>query len=109
MIVGTTEVPIEELKVVVNGHSDIVEYAVGLVPTWARHVRGIVNNQRYYVAVLLRNITSIPYKVRQPLIEKLLNGIALTGLATNVCSITDIIEMCDKELLTEALKRGREL
>ena len=109
MIVGTTDVSVEDLKVVVNSHRDIVEYAVSLVPTWARHVKGIVNNQRYFVAVTLRNITSIPYKTRQPLIMKLLDGVALTGLATNVCSITSIVDMCDKELLVEALRRGQEV
>lgn len=108
MIVGTTNINNDELKSIVNNNEDIVDYAESLVPLWARHLRGVIHNQRYYVAVLLRNVTSIPYKTRRTHIDKLLDGIALSGVANNVCSVYDILDMCDKDKLIEALERGTE-
>lgn len=106
MIVGTVNIDIDELKGVVNSNGDILSYTLGLVPVWARHLKGIVDNQRYYIAITLRNIQSIPYKVRKPYIDELLSNITLVGVANSVCTMDDIISICNKEKLVEALKRG---
>ena len=105
MVVGSVDIDIDELKNVVNSNDDILEYSDSLVPVWARHIRGIIHNQRYYVAITLRNIISIPYKTRKPQISRLLEGVVLSGVANNICSIDDIIDMCDKDKLVEALQK----
>lgn len=106
MIVGTTNIDIAELKGVVSNNGDIIAYSNKLVPVWARHIKGITNNQRYYLALTLRNIQSVPYKVRKPYIDELLTGITLTGVANSICTMDDIISMCNKDKLVDALKQG---
>lgn len=109
MIVGTATIRDEDIKRVVNSDSDIIDFSNSLIPTWARHIKGVSDNQRYIVAVYLRNVSTIPYKKRKPLIDKLLCDIALTGVANSLCTITDIVNMCDKAKLVDALRNGESL
>lgn len=108
MIVGTVELDIARLKDVVLNGEDIILYADSLVPEWARHISGIVDNQRYYVALRLRTLNSIPYKVRKPVIDKLIKDVRLIGVANSICTIYDIIDMADKKALIEALEWSNE-
>lgn len=107
MIVGTSNIDLSKLKSAVLNGEDIVDYSNSLVPVWARHIKGIESNQRYYVAITLRGMSSIPYKMRKPYIDRLIDGITLSGVANNVCTIYDILNMCNKDKLIESLKRGR--
>lgn len=83
----------------------IVDYAISLVPTWAVHIRGIVDNQRYYVAVKVRNMLTIPYKTRENITRALIDGISLFGMLNDFVTLDEVLQLCDKEKLVEALRR----
>lgn len=105
MLVGTTDVNSTELRKYVNFPEKLVTYTEELVPVWARHMTCLLENQRYYVAVLLRNMIQIPYKTRESCIEALLSNISISGVMGTFIPITDIIEFCDKEMLIKALSQ----
>lgn len=104
MIVGTTDIDMQYIRQHVGDPDTIVKYACSLVPSWASHIQGIMDNQRYLVAVKLRNMLSIPYKVRESATSALIEGISLYGMVNDFVSITEIIDLCDKDKLAEALK-----
>lgn len=104
MLVGTTAINYEELKEFAGKPKELVTYVCGLVPTWARNIPNIVANQRFYVALHIRKILTLPYQVRTDMVNALVEGINLSGVISNVVSITDIIDMCDKKALAEMLK-----
>lgn len=104
MLIGYTTVDYEALKKFVNNPDDIVTYVISQIPIWARHIDGICDNQRYYIALHLRKVLTIPYKQRTELVDALTRGIYLRGVCTNFVSITDIVNACDKESLIAMLK-----
>ncbi|MCM1219038.1 MAG: hypothetical protein NC548_31535 [Lachnospiraceae bacterium] len=61
-------------------------------------------NQRYFVAIHLRNVLSIPFKQRKEMVEALVDGISITGDMSCFISITDILDACDKQKLSKMLE-----
>lgn len=104
MIVGTTSIEFEDIRKFINKPNDLVEYVTTLVPTWARHIDCLVHNQRFYVAIHIRGMLTIPYKQRVEMTKALTSGIRIKGVISSFTSIYDIIDLCDKELLVEMLK-----
>lgn len=104
MIVGTTSIDYEVLKQFAGRPDDLVIYVEGLVPSWARHLPQITNNQRFYVAAHLRGVLTLPYPVRMELVNALVNGITVSGIISSFTSIHDIISACDKNMLTSLIE-----
>lgn len=104
MIVGTTKLDYKSLKRFVGRPEELLVYTDNLVPKWARHIESIVLNQRYYVAIHLRNVLSIPYKQRMQLVEHLLSSVTLQGVTSEFVAITEIVDSCDKEALIKMLE-----
>lgn len=104
MIIGTTNIDYSIIKSFVGKPDDLVTYVENLVPTWARHVPSIVHNQRFYIAIHVRKVLTIPYKQRMELVNALIENINIQGIMSNFTAITDVINVCDKEALVEMLK-----
>lgn len=104
MIVGTTNLNYDELKTYVNKPQELPAYCENLVPLWARHIEPIVLNQRYYVAINIRNMLSIPYKQRMEMLEPLLKGLTVKGVISSFTSIAEIINVCDKKALAHMVQ-----
>lgn len=104
MIVGRTNLNYAELKRFVGKPHELVAYTENLVPAWARHINEIVANQRYYVAIHLRNVLSIPYKQRKELVEALIEGVSITGVMSSFTSITELVDACDKSMLIKMIE-----
>lgn len=109
MIVGSTNIDYSNIKLFAGKPDDLVIYVEGLVPVWARHITCLAHNQRFYVATHLRRVLSIPYKVRMEMCNALVSGINVRGLMSSFTSITEILDVCDKEMLVQMLKRQVEL
>ena len=105
MVVGTTNIDYEVLKKFVGRPQDLILYVEDMVPTWARHINGITYNQRFYVAIHLRRVLTIPYKAKMELVNALVEGGTITGIINGFTPITDIVDMCDKHALAEMLKQ----
>lgn len=104
MIVGTTKVDYAVLKSFVGKPRELVVYTESLVPSWARHIDCIVNNQRFYIAIHLRKVLTIPYKQRMELVNALIENINIRGVMSSFTSIYDILDMCNKDDLVSMLK-----
>lgn len=105
MLIGAKDLNLEYIKQHQTEPDSILDYAVSLVPDWAVHIRGIVGNQRYYVAVKVRNILTIPYKTRETITNKLIDGISLYGMINDFVSLDELLSECNTEKLVDALRR----
>lgn len=107
MLIGTKDLNFEYIKQHQSEPDSIVNYALSLVPKWAVHIRGIVANQRYYVAVKVRNMLTIPYKTREAITNRLIEDISLYGMINDFVSLDELLSECNTEKLVEALRRNR--
>lgn len=104
MLIFTKNLDWERLKRNSNHPERVIELVNGSIPAWASYIRNIQNNQRYYAAVYLRNVLSIPFKVRMGLVNALTDGISVSGLTSYFVSLEELIDYCDKEALAKALE-----
>ena len=104
MVIGTTELNFDIIKTFASHPEDLPAYCDNTVPLWARHLDTVIKNQRYYMAINIRNLLTIPFKERQRMIETLVRGVTIKGVVTEFVCITDIIEACDKDLLLRVLE-----
>ena len=108
IIVGNKEINLEELKTVAYDKVKLENYATELVPRCIRHINAIVDNQKYLVALYLRNMQSIPYSVRKLRCEDLLSGISITGVINTVIDFEDMLLQVDMDLLVTFLFEEEE-
>lgn len=106
MIIGTTQIDYNEVKLFVSEPTSLITYVENLVPCWARCIPHIVDNQRYYVAIHIRNVLSIPYKTRMAAANALIEDIRVSGIMTAFTPITAVIDSCDKDALL-CILRGK--
>ena len=106
MLIGTNQIDYTEIYKRANTPEDLVLYVESLVPIWANHIQAIVYNQRYYTAVIIRNMLQIPYKTREACTNALLEGISINGVMNGFIPITDIIDHCNKDALIAAITEG---
>lgn len=110
MIIATDNLNYEVIKAYIGNTDGLICYVESLVPKWLRHVTPIVHNQRYYVAIHLRQLQSIPFKEREKMVNALVSNIRLQGamdcfftidVILNQCNITDLIAMLESDLNNE--------
>ena len=105
MIVGTTNIDYDTVYLYTSAPDGLVDYAKNLVPLWARHIPGIVDNQRYLVALHVRKMLSIQFYKRKSMTDVLIKDIKITGIINQFVSIYDILENCDTVMLLKMLER----
>lgn len=104
MLIGDNTIHFETLKSFTHNKKALVDYVEGLVPKWAKHIPGIVDNQRYYIALHLRNVKTIDYTTKMEMVEALVDGIHVRGSAKGFVTIHDVIERTNKQALIEVLR-----
>lgn len=104
MLIGTAEVDFETISSLRNNVNEIVSFVENSVPKWARNIPHIKDNQRYYVAIHVRNLLSMPYKERKSITDALINGIRISGVISAFTPIVDILNVCDKKALLEMIR-----
>ncbi len=109
LIIGTAKLDFEALKDFEGRPSELVTYVESLVPTWARHIDGIVENQRFYTAIHLRKVLTLPYKPRMELVEALTDSIRVHGLISQFTPIDELVNNCDRDKLVLLLREGCKL
>ena len=107
MIVGTKYVDMAELRRNCADVMTLREYCRLSVPRLFRHDTRIVDNQKYYIAMLVRNIKSIPFDRRKDLYEGLLYGVHVTGVINTLYDVEEVIGEIDMEKL--ARYRNKEI
>ena len=105
MLVGTTNIDTNELSKHCNSAEDLIAYSDSLVPSYFRGVREIVNNQRYYTAVILRNFYKNDYNKWHPLCNALLTGVRVVGSLTDIYTCKDLLQECDAHMIYKFLDK----
>lgn len=106
MIIGSDVFKPEVIKKFVHNPEDIVAYSDSVIPLWARHIPNIKNNQRYFFAVKVRGMLTLTYKQRKSLIDRLIDGVQISGSMRQFISIDNIIAACDRDALIVLTKEA---
>lgn len=107
MIVGKKDIDAYDVLEHCGTVYELRDYADSLVPRILKHDKRIVNNQRYLVATVVRNIKSIPWDRRKELYEGLLEGVAISGLANVLYDYEDIMYSVDIDKLADFINRKK--
>lgn len=97
MIVGSKNVNKSELAKCVSSVSKLIDYSDSLVPEYLRYRKEILFNQRYVVALAIREIQSISYNDRVALLDNFLRDTYITGVVDRIYDIEDLFDYVDKE------------
>ena len=108
MIVGTKEINLKVLKSKCGSIESLITYCEELVPRIVRHNREIVDNQKYLVALYLRDIKTIPFDKRHELCEELLRDVSLTGHANEIHDFDEILGEIDVDKLATYINKRRK-
>lgn len=106
VIVGVKDIEQSEVRIHCTDVESLKHYCEMLVPRVIRHNKAIVANQQYYVAMIVRDIQSIPYTRRRELYEGLLSDVSITGVANTLYDFADVIAEIDINKLSEYIMRG---
>ena len=97
MIVGSKNINKSELAKCVSSVSKLIDYSDSLVPEYLRYRKEILFNQRYVVALAIREMQSIPYNDRVMLLDRFLRDTYITGVVDRIYDIDDLFDYVDKE------------
>lgn len=97
MIVGSKNINKSELAKCVSSVSKLIGYSDSLVPEYLRYRKEILFNQRYVVALAIREMQSIPYNDRVMLLDRFLRDTYITGVVDRIYDIEDLFDYVDKE------------
>lgn len=90
MLIGSKDLS----KLERNLHN-LSSYSVSLVPKYLRHNRAIINNQKYYVALAVRENKKLKFDKRMQLCQSLLSDVSITGTISAFYSIDEIFPYVD--------------
>lgn len=97
MIVGSKNINKSELAKCVSSVSKLIDYSDSLVPKYLRYRKEILFNQRYVVALAIREMQSIPYNDRVMLLDRFLRDTYITGVVDRIYDIEDLFDYINKE------------
>ena len=97
MIVGSKNINKSELAKCVSSVSKLIDYSDSLVPEYLRYRKEILFNQRYIVALAIREMQSISYNDRVMLLDRFLRDTYITGVVDRIYDIEDLFDYVDKE------------
>ncbi len=95
MLVGNKSVDTRALKQACRSPQALLTFTEHLVPIQCRHVRAIVDNQKYYVSTLVRQFKSIPYVRKMQLVSYLLRGVTVCGVCNELFDYRDLLSVVD--------------
>jgi hypothetical protein len=97
MIVGSKNINKSELAKCVSSVSKLIDYSDSLVSEYLRYRKEILFNQRYVVALAIREMQNIPYSDRVMLLDRFLRDTYITGVVDRIYDIEDLFDYVDKE------------
>lgn len=104
MLVGTRNLPHDKIKEATTV-SALRKLAVSQVPLLFRHVKEIVDNQKYLLALEVRRIYKNDYNKWHGLCEGLLEGVKVTGSVHSIYTCYELINKCDFDLIAKFLEK----
>lgn len=80
-------------------------YCVSLVPKCLRHIDALINNQKYFVALELRNIKTIEFKKRNKLANELIKDIYVSGTFDEVIFVSELFQYANMDTVFQYIFR----
>ena len=106
MIVGTKNINYEEIiRLALKEPHNLLTYIDNLVPPIVRHIPEIVNNQRYYIAIMLRKNSNLDYYNVKRICNIILDGVEVFGYAGVFIDIKEILSKCSISYILKRLYR----
>lgn len=105
MVIGTKSVDNSSILQHMNGLEAVRNFSDSLVPKCLQHVEAIMYNQRYYMALRIRQLKGVSYDTRKFYSEGLLQGIYVTGTLNSISDFYDILLSIDVPKLIEMLDK----
>lgn len=96
MVVGS-EIDTRKLIRASSSLEELKKYSDGLVPKCLRHIKELIYNQRYYVAIELRNVKSLDFYKRNEMANKLIEDIYISGTFNEVVFISEVLAYADMD------------
>lgn len=78
MIVGNSNITIEDVVNHSRSYEELIEYSDSQIPIEWRHITEIVNNQRYVCALLLRK-SNVKWDKKKPIIDRIMSEVTIVG------------------------------
>ena len=91
MIIGNKHIDFGLLRSACVDAETLTKYVVNMVPETIQHIPAIVDNQKYYAALHVRNFTDIPYYRRMELCNELLRGVKVRGTTNELYDYRDLL------------------
>lgn len=104
MIVGRKDIDFTKLKLACRSEDSLLRFTGDLVPTPLRHIREVVDNQKYLVALHVRSMQSLPWQKRKDLCEHLLHGARIKGVPDTIYDYSDLLLAIDSEAFERYLR-----
>jgi len=103
MIVGKKRIDSLVLAKVCMNSDTLEKYCLSLIPIYARHLPHILDNQKYIVAIAIRDQLNLPFKLKQDISERLIKDVTIKGYLHSLTEIEDLILSCDMDKLLRSL------
>lgn len=104
MLVGTRNLSHDEIKEATTVES-LRRLATEQVPLLFRHIKEIVDNQKYLVALEVRKIYKGDYNKWHGLCEGLLEGVKVTGSIHTIYTCYELLNKCDFDMIEKFLEK----
>lgn len=105
MLVGTTNISVAEIEACNKRVGALKRLAISKVPYLFRHIQAIVDNQTYYLALIVRNLYKNDYNTWHPICTSLLEGIHVTGCVDSIYTCADLVSECNIKDIRYFLKK----
>ena len=97
MLVGKSDVAIQELERRVKDVEEFKKYCDSLVPEEFKHISAIRNNQRYICCLILRTSKCIPWNIKLSCINRVMQDIQIVCYTDMLIEVDILLGMIDKE------------
>ena len=105
MLVGTKSIDVSRLQVACRSITSLKSFSDSLVPSYFNHIKEILYNQRYLVAVAVRNLYKDDYNKWKPLCDGLLEGVRITGSVNDLYTCAELLSACDVKVIQAFLEK----
>lgn len=106
MIVGTTSINIEALIKNSGTVTQFENFCESLVPEEFRHIRTIIDNQKYLCCMIYRKLENVTWSRKKELLNEVLRGLRIVGLTDMLVEASSLIGMINRERIEKFKELG---
>lgn len=101
MIVGKSDISIDELVTHISSVEEFCKYSDSLIPEIFRSVTGIVGNQRYLCCLVIRNSNKVSWDTKKKVLPLFFSKSKLCGYVDCIIEACDLLDMSSKQKIVQ--------